>query len=126
MVRSNKETTERERNADTISFGVASGTDSKISKLNLNANKNRNWKTFDSFSKIILSIWVITIFNEKVYFTTSTCTCPSYLKDYVRKHVLGMGLRLQKVELPDNVRQLETKPSKRGRPNRAGHAFTFS
>lgn len=124
--KSKKEATECERNADIICFNVASGPDANIAKANLTSYNNRNWKTFDSFSKNILSIWVVTIFNDKAQFTSSTCTCPAYLKDYLCKHILGMGLRLHKVELPDNVRQLETKPSKRGRPKRAGPALSFS
>lgn len=104
---------------------VPSGSENRISRANLTAYKGHTWKTFEQWSKNIFQLWVTMIPPDPAHFKMSTCTCPSFLKDYICKHILGLGLRLQKIQMPDDVKPLETKPIKRGRPKRTGGALSL-
>ena len=72
------------------------------------------WPDFQSFANSIQSMWKIK-FNRHDW-TSSTCTCPSYQKQYYCKHWIGIAIK-KKVLTPSVSTSTEilVKPS-RGRP----------
>lgn len=79
-------------------------------------------RSFDTFVAHMLSIWIVTIPNEKLDFPTARCTCPAFLKQFKCKHIVGMGLRLHLVELPEKIKVIE-EGKQRGRPRKATSAL---
>lgn len=52
------------------------------------------------------------------------CSCPAFLKNYICKHVVGMGIRLKRREPPPAAKTVPTEEKrKRGRPAKAKPAL---
>lgn len=110
---------------DPKQYYAPADTANKVTETDLNSYNNMTWKTFEQFAKNIFKVSVVSIPINKENFKSSTCTCPTFLKEYICKHIVGMGLRQQKINPPDHIKKLETKPSKRGRPKHAGPALAL-
>lgn len=82
--------------------------------------------TFNNYTSSLTSIWKITIPDNEDELDNATCSCPKFFKFYSCKHLLGLKLRLQKVELPGCVNTVENGKTKRGpgRPKKARGALT--
>ena len=98
-------------------FFTASSTSTQITKKRLKQYKEAKWRTFDEFIQLNNGVWKIFINNDV---SDSICTCPSYLKKLVCKHVLGMLIRLKKVDVPSAAKSVPFgQKRKRGRPAQA-------
>lgn len=74
--------------------------------------KEGRWKTFAQFERFNYGIWRIHL--------DEGCTCPTYLKFNVCKHLLGMKIRLKQVEVPVEAKLVPLgQKRKRGRPTKA-------
>ena len=56
---------------------------------------NCSWKTLDEFRKRAIDIWRVTIPTTDVnsIWKKSTCSCSSFFKKYLCKHIIGTSLR---------------------------------
>jgi hypothetical protein len=81
---------------------------------------------FDNFDKFIImvhSIWVVKVCQAN--WKLSTCTCPTYMKDYKCKHMIAICVRLGLVEYPATAMTLPLQQKrKRGRPQATRGALT--
>ena len=65
-------------------------------------NKQMNeckWQTFDDFSNCAFGYWKISVDKDanETKWKKSTCTCPVYMKQYMCKHIIAIGILLKKV-----------------------------
>lgn len=104
-------------------YYIPSNKDKIIEPKDLKMYKEQSWTTFDNFCTNIEMIWHIKITNNNII--TATCTCPSYLKHYVCRHMLGIGLRLQLVSPPLQARKLSQRKNRRGRPKNNGSGLSY-
>lgn len=102
--------------ADCTAYYIPAGDGINIAKEALNAYVNKKWAVFDEFVEIRNSIWYVKLPTNNL--DGSTCTCPAFLKENVCKHILGMRLRMQTIDVPDRINVVEKKQIKRGRPAR--------
>jgi hypothetical protein len=53
------------------------------------------WKTFDEFRNCSFGIWRVTIqtTDVKSIWKKSSCTCPTFFKKYICKHIIGTAIR---------------------------------
>lgn len=94
----------------------------KILKDFKEEEKNLNYRSFDDFTDVKKKVWETTIKKSNVLH--STCTCPAYLKRLTCKHIVGMCIRLQLVNVPDSAKNIPLgQKRKRGRPGRARRAL---
>ena len=76
------------------------------------------------------SIWVIKVSSDinstNWYEHKIICDCPSFQKNFICKHSLGLAVNLKYVKVPENAKyditQIGQKP-KRGRPPKATKAL---
>lgn len=94
-----------------------------INPQQLATYKARSWRSFDAFYGNIAAIWVVKIGDNDI--ETATCTCPPFMKNYVCKHILGIGLRSKIITHPLHLRQLSKRPNRRGRPKKTGPAYSY-
>lgn len=81
-------------------------------------------KTFDEFIGNTLSIWKVSFPDGANNIKPVTCTCPDFYKNYLCKHVVGLGLRLQILKLPDFLKLAESGEKRGpGRQKRASRAL---
>ena len=101
------------------SFGPLTNKDIKVYKA---AYEKKQFKTFDEFYNICFSIWCTKLNRDD--FRKSTCTCPSYFKHYICKHIIGIAAIEKLIKIPCQAKSLPigAKP-KPGRPPAAKKAL---
>ncbi len=58
------------------------------------------------------------------HWKTSKCNCPVFVKNYMCKHVVGMGIRLKYCKPPPAAKTIPIgEKRKRGRPSKAKPAL---
>ena len=87
-----------------------------VEQLNKKENKtDENGFCFDTYKSVYFKIWCVGLSNNPEEWRTATCTCPSFLKNYICKHVIGMSIRLKYCKPPPEAKNVEvgTKRNKR-------------
>lgn len=100
----------------------------KITLADVHANKKYKPKNFDDFKKNACSIYTMTFSDETVNeWINAECTCPSYTKDNMCKHILAVAYRMNALCAPDSLlKKIETPAPKKnpvGRPKKATKAL---
>ena len=92
----------------------------KINENDLVKYKKQCFTTFAQFKKAF-SIWRM---EEGTNWMNAKFNCPAFLKDYICKHVVGMGIRLKQCIPPAAAKSVPIGAKrKRGRPARAKKAL---
>lgn len=101
-----------------------------MKKLQLQRKKERKryenyrFNLFDTYKSVYFKIWCLCLSNNPEEWRTVTCTCPSFLKNYICKHVIGMSIRLKYCKPPPEAKNVEIGTKrKRGRPSKARKAL---
>ncbi len=84
--------------------------------------KKQKFTTFNQFKKSF-HIWCIEVENDS-HWKISKCDCPAFLKKYICKHVVGMGIRSKSCKPPPAAKRVPIgEKRKRGRPAKAKPAL---
>lgn len=108
---------EIQKNTDHTCYFLPAGDLLVVNKDYLAKYKESKWCNFTEFASNSSSIWAVKIPLQDVI--SSTCTCPCFLKEYICKHIIGMGIRLRTLNVPDYILKVENRRIKRGRPAHA-------
>jgi len=93
-----------------------------ISQADLNRYKKQKFTTFNQFKKSF-DIWRLEMENDS-HWKTSKCNCPAFMKNYMCKHVVGMGIRLKYCKPPAAAKTIAIcEKRKRSRPSKAKPAL---
>ena len=96
-----------------------------ISEADLKQFKDSRYTTFKQFTKHF-NIYKYEIENEKLEiknWRSATCNCEGNLKNYICKHVVGMGMILKLVKPPPAAKDVPLgEKRKRGRPAKSKKA----
>ena len=72
----------------------------------------------------ISSILCVCIPNNAEEWRKTTCTCPSFFKNYICKHIIGISIRLKYCKVPPEAKNVKIGTKrKRGRPSKARKAL---
>lgn len=111
-------------NAEYSYYYVPAGNGSlSVTAEAIEAHKNLSYGNFHQFVSNHFGIWKVSLPKDKDSFGDAQCTCPQFFKVYICKHIIGMGLRLKLVDIPLEIRKLETVQG-RGRPKKTGLALS--
>jgi len=84
----------------------------------------KHFNLFDTYKSVYFKIWCLCLSNNPEEWRTATCTCPSFLKSYVCKHIVGMCIRLKYCKPPPEAKNVAIGTKrKRGRPSKARKAL---
>ncbi len=62
--------------------------------------------------------------NDETRWKEGRCSCPSFFKTFLCKHIIGLAIRLKYVKPPPEAKQIPIgEKRKRGRPKKAGKAL---
>jgi hypothetical protein len=105
-----------------IFYYISCNDDEKVDEHQISKYNSCNFDSFSQF-KDYFKICKIEASNF-LSWKTSKCNCRNYLKNYICKHVVGIGIRLKQCKPPIEVKniQLGQKP-KRGRPAKSKKAL---
>lgn len=86
-----------------------------------------SWDSFDAYIIHGFQQFYITKFSSDNWKTESTCTCASFFKQHICKHIVAIGVRLNIVNLPQsaNPTRLAATRRKPGRPKRTTTALNL-
>ena len=57
--------------------------------------KRQKWASFIQFKDVQFGIWKVTLPDKGSEWKNGFCNCPSFLKEYICKHVIGIAVRLK-------------------------------
>jgi hypothetical protein len=96
----------------------------KIADKDVNRYESGRFNTFDTYRSVQFGMWRVSLSNEPEEWRKVICTCPSFLKNYICKHVIGMAIRLKYCKPPPEAKNVEIGVKrKRGRPANAKKAL---
>ncbi len=96
------------KNSDTVKF--------------LRQSSLRNWKRFDTYVISRNSVWKVDLNTTE--WKKSSCTCPSFFKTYICKHICGIAIIQNLFLLPPEAKNIPIgEKRKRGRPSKAKKAL---
>jgi len=85
-------------------------------------SKIKSWRSFDKYAAAQTRIWKMEMEGED--WESATCTCPSYWKNYICKHILGIAIRLNIFSVIPAAKNVPLgQKRKRGRPAKAKKAL---
>lgn len=84
--------------------------------------KRLSWKKFESYFSSKSAFWIINF--QLPDWISSTCSCPTFKKEYICKHIVGICIIKKTMVVPDNLKTngIGSKP-KRGRKKFVGKAL---
>ncbi|CAF4102953.1 unnamed protein product [Adineta steineri] len=93
-----------------------------IPQTDLNGYKEQKFTTFNQLKKSF-DIWCLEVENDSNW-RKSKCNCPAFLKNFICKHVVGMGIRLKHCKPPAAPKTVPIgEKRKRARPAKAKTAL---
>lgn len=96
----------------------------KSSSYTTEDNLLTEWQSLDDFKKFYNSMWYVTLSSTEESWMKSLCSCPSFQKEFMCKHVIGIAVRMGDVTVPEEAKKIEIAGKrKRGRPAKAKKAY---
>ncbi|CAF3842823.1 unnamed protein product [Rotaria sordida] len=82
--------------------------------------KMKKWTSLDQFKDFQFSIWRVTLSDNATEWKSGLCNCPSFFKEYICKHIMGMAIRLKFCKPPPSAKDIPLGEKRnRGRPRKA-------
>ncbi|KAJ3641881.1 hypothetical protein Zmor_028351 [Zophobas morio] len=112
------------KNENSVTYFCPANEEVSVSQEDILNVTEMRWNTFDQFKKRAFKIWIVTLPDNKENWMNGRCTCPSFFKEYICKHIIGLSISLKYVGPPPSAKQVPIgkKPS-RGRPKLATRAL---
>lgn len=79
-----------------------------------------NWQTFDEYIIHGHHQFYIVKFPQDSWKNQSLCTCPEFFKQFMCKHIIAVGVRLGKIDIPETANPVNLVATRRkpGRPKK--------
>jgi hypothetical protein len=117
----NKEVTGSDHEGKKIYFVPANGK-KKVYETEIRKFKSNKYSSFNQF-KNHFNQWKLESSNPSDW-KSFNCTCPAFSKNFICKHVVGMGIRLKLCKPPSIAKNIPLgQKRKRGRPSKAKKAL---
>ncbi len=111
-------------NGNTTIYYLPAGEETTITEKAIKRYETCRFNLFDTYKAVYFKIWCMCLSNTPEEWRKGTCTCPSFLKNYICKHIIGMSIRLKYCKPPPEAKNVEIGTKrKRGRPSKAKKAL---
>ena len=87
-------------------YYVPAGTADSITIAEIQKYKTKRWTSFDQFKDLQFGIWKITLSDNATEWQNGVCNCPSFFKEYICKHTVGMAIRLKYCRPPSAAKDV--------------------
>jgi predicted nucleic acid-binding Zn finger protein len=119
-----KEENKIEENGDKTIYYLATDQETTITDNEVKRYKTCRFNLFDTYKSVYFKIWCVCLSDNVTQWKQGTCTCPSFLKNYICKHIIGLSIRLKYCKPPPEVKTIPIDAKrKRGRPSKAKKAL---
>jgi hypothetical protein len=111
-------------NESTVEFSISAGEEVTVSQSDIISVKSMKWNTFQQFKEKAFRVWLVTLPKEKSEWMKGICNCPSFLKRYMCKHVVGLAIRSKFCTPPIEAKNIPIgQKRRRGKPSKAKKAL---
>ena len=69
--------------------------------------ENCRFNSFDMYKSVYFNIWCVCLSNNPEKWKEATCTCSSYMKNFVCKHMVGMSVSLKYCKPPSEAESVK-------------------
>ena len=76
----------------------------RITDKEIKRYENCRFNSFDTSKSVYLNIWCVCLSNNPEKWKEATCTCSSFMKNFVCKHTIGMSIKLKYCKAPPEVK----------------------
>lgn len=85
------------------------------------------WTTFDEFIVHGYQKFYIVKFDNENWKVTSSCTCACFFKQHMCKHILAIGIKVDKIRIPPTINPVLLAATRRkaGRPRKTAKALAL-
>ena len=105
-------------------YYLPAGEETRITDKEIKRHENCRFNPFDTYKSVYFNIWCVCLSNNPEKWKEVTCTCPSFMKNFVCKHTIGMSIRLRYCNPPPETENVKIGTKrKRGRPSKAKKAL---
>jgi len=91
--------------------------------------ENCRFHSFDTYKSVYFNMWCVYLANNAGEWRSATCTCPSFLKNYICKHIIGISIRLKYCKAPPEAENIAIGTKKREadhlKPKSFDHTISF-
>ena len=95
-----------------------------ISNIEIRRYKSCKFHSFDTYKSAYFGIWCVCIPNNAEEWRKATCTCQSFFKNYICKHIIGISIRLKYCKASPEAKNVKIGTKReRGRPSKARKAL---
>ena len=93
-------------NGDKTMYYLPAGeeTINRITDKEIKRYKNCRFNSFDTYKSVYFNIWCVCLSNNPEKWKEATCTCSSFMKNFVCKHTIGMSIKLKYCKPPPEVK----------------------
>lgn len=108
-------------------FVFRTGIDRAITMEDVSAFESAEYDSFEQFTEHAFDIHKITFPNDPDNWKRAVCTCKSFNDEFICKHIIGIGCRLNAIQPPAepevNYHDQPLFPANRGRPKKPSKAL---
>ena len=105
-------------------YYIPAGEAEHVTNTEIEKYKTQKWTSFDQFKDLQFGIWKATLSDNASEWQQGICNCPSFFKEYICKHIVGMAIRLKFCRPPSAAKDIPLgEKQKRGRPRKATKAL---
>ena len=109
----------QEKEIDGFSFCMPSHDSKSVSLQEMETMKLMRYNTFDQFKDRAFRGWFVEVPNEMENWREGICNCPTFLKKFICKHLLGIAIRLKLCKPPLAAKTVPIgQKRERGRPKK--------
>ncbi|CAF1490264.1 unnamed protein product, partial [Rotaria sordida] len=105
-------------------YYIPAGEAENITNNEIQKYNRKKWTSFDQFKDLQFGIWKVTLSGNASQWKNGLCNCPSFFKEFICKHVIGMAIRLKFCKPPSSAKDIPLGGKrKRGQPRKATKAL---
>ena len=93
-------------NGDRTMYYLPAGeeTINRITDKEIKRYENCRFNSFDTYKSVYFNIWCVCLSNNPEKWKEATCICPSFMKNFVCKHTIGMSIKLKYCKPPPEMK----------------------
>ncbi|CAF2112912.1 unnamed protein product, partial [Rotaria magnacalcarata] len=107
-------------NSETTMHYLLAGEETRITDKEIKRYENCTFNSFGTYKSVYFNIWRVCLSNNPEKWKEATCTCPSFMKNFVCKHTVGISIILKYCKPPPEAKNVTIGTKiKRGRRSKA-------
>ena len=88
-------------------YYLPAGEEIRIADKEIKQYENCRFNSFDTYKSVYLNIWCVCLSSNPEKWKEVTCTCSSFMKNFVCKHTVVTSIRLKYCKPPSQAKSVK-------------------